>query len=134
MTMKLAHIGVAVRNLETSSKLFASLFATTLTPPEVVGDQRVRISMVNMTGASVELTEPTAPDSPIGKFLAKRGEGIHHLSFEVEDLAAELARLKDLGFELIDESPRRGSGGHLIAFLHPKSTNGILIELTQLLP
>jgi methylmalonyl-CoA/ethylmalonyl-CoA epimerase len=129
--MKLAHIGLAVRNLEASSKLFATLFSAVPGATETVADQKVRVSMFHLEGASVELTEATAPDSPIGKFLEQRGEGIHHLSFEVDDLAGELARLKREGFRLIDESPRRGAGGDWIAFIHPKSTNGVLVELTQ---
>jgi methylmalonyl-CoA/ethylmalonyl-CoA epimerase len=132
--MKLAHIGIAVRNLEESSKLFAALLGKAPTPPETVPEQKVRIAMIPLEGASVELTEATAPDSPISKFLEQRGEGIHPLSFVVEDIIAELAKLKRQGFRLIDETPRRGAGGHWIAFIHPKATNGILIELTQTHP
>ncbi len=78
-----------------------------------------------------KLTESTSPDSPISKFLDRRGEGVHHLSFEVDDIRSELARLKKEGFQLIDEEPRKGAGGYWIAFIHPKSTNGVLVEISQ---
>ena len=128
---KLAHVGVAVKNLEEASNLFSRLLKVKQTQTEVVSDQNVKLAFFQLGGASVELTEATSPDSPIAKFIERRGEGVHHLSFEVDDIRAELARLKADGFQLIDEEPRPGAGGHWIAFLHPKSTNGVLIELTQ---
>ncbi|MBU2636462.1 MAG: methylmalonyl-CoA epimerase, partial [Bacteroidetes bacterium] len=92
---------------------------------------KVNVAMLEVGGAHIELLEGTSADSPISKFIEKKGEGIHHLSFEVEDIERELARLKESGVQLIDEKPRLGAGGHLIAFVHPKSTNGVLIELSQ---
>ncbi len=129
--MKLSHVGVAVKNLDESSKLFSKLFNVNHIPIEEVADQRVRVGFCHVGDASIELTEATAPDSPIAKFIEKRGEGVHHVSFEVDDIIAELKRLKEEGFQLIDEKPRVGAGGCLIAFLHPKSTNGVLVEISQ---
>lgn len=129
--MKLSHVGLAVKNLDEATKLFSKLFNIQHIPTEEVTDQKVRVGLCHLENASVELTEATVPDSPIAKFIEKRGEGVHHLSFEVNDIESELARLKSEGFQLIDEKPRIGAGGYLIAFVHPKSTNGVLIELSQ---
>ncbi|MBI3189793.1 MAG: methylmalonyl-CoA epimerase [Ignavibacteriales bacterium] len=129
--MKLSHVGVAVKNLDDAVKLYSKLFRLNHIPIEEVADQKVRVAFCHVGNASVELTEATAPDSPIAKFIEKRGEGIHHLSFEVDDIESELARLKSEGFQLIDVQPRVGAGGYLIAFIHPKSANGVLIELSQ---
>ena len=91
----------------------------------------MKLAFFQVGGTSVELTAATSDDSPIAKFIEKRGEGVHHLSFEVDDIRAELKRLKGEGFVLLDEEPRRGAGGYWIAFLHPKSTNGVLIEISE---
>jgi methylmalonyl-CoA/ethylmalonyl-CoA epimerase len=131
MIKKLSHVGVAVTNLEQSMKLFSRLFPDVSIEIEEVADQHVKVCLFRLGGASIELTEATTPGSPIAKFIKKRGEGVHHLSFEVDDIRAELDRLKSEGFQLIDEQPRRGAGGYWIAFLHPKSTNGVLIEISQ---
>jgi methylmalonyl-CoA/ethylmalonyl-CoA epimerase len=131
MIKKLIHVGVAVKNLEDSVSLFSKLFRLERIESEAVESQMVRLAFFTVGDSSIELTEATDPRSPIASFIAKRGEGIHHLSFEVEDLEGELARLKKEGFTLIDDKPREGAGGHLIAFIHPKSTNGVLIELSQ---
>jgi methylmalonyl-CoA/ethylmalonyl-CoA epimerase len=131
MIKKLSHVGIAVTNLEQSMKLFSGLFQNASTGTEDVKDQHVKVGFFQLGGTSIELTEATAPESPIAKFIQKRGEGVHHLSFEVDDIHAELTRLKREGFQLIDEQPRRGAGGYWIAFLHPKSTNGVLIEISQ---
>jgi methylmalonyl-CoA/ethylmalonyl-CoA epimerase len=128
---RLSHIGIAVRDLNVSSPVFAALLGTPELNRESVEDQRVRVAFFHVEGASLELTEATTPDSPIAKFIEKRGEGVHHLSFEVDNLRAELARLKAAGVRLVDEEPRRGAGGYWIAFLHPGSTNGVLIELSE---
>jgi methylmalonyl-CoA/ethylmalonyl-CoA epimerase len=133
-SMKISHFGVAVRDLKNAEELFAKLLGDSRIHHEEVADQKVRIASFEIGDARVELTEPTSADSPISKFLEKRGEGIHHVAFEVEDVAQELARLKAQGFQLIDETPRPGSHNTLIAFLHPKSTNGVLVELCQSLP
>lgn len=132
--MKISHLGIAVRDLNNAEQLFAKLLGEHDIYHEEVADQKVRIASFNVGDAMIELTEPTSTDSTIAKFIEKRGEGIHHLALEVEDVAKELARLKGQGFQLIDEKPRPGSHNTLIAFLHPKSTNGVLIELCQSLP
>jgi len=131
MFKKLSHIGIAVRNLEAASDIFSRLFKAAVAGSETVTDQKVRLAFFHAGNTSLELLEATSPDSPIAKFIEKRGEGIHHLSFEVDDIRAELARLKAEGYQLIDEQPRRGADGHWVAFVHPKSTNGVLIELGQ---
>ena len=128
---KLVHVGVAVSDLDASVVTFSRLLGITDVPTETVADQRVRLAFFHTGGASIELTEPTSPESPIAKFIAKRGAGVHHLSFEVPDIRAELARLKAEGFQLIDEEPRKGAGGYWIAFVHPKSANGVLVEISQ---
>jgi methylmalonyl-CoA/ethylmalonyl-CoA epimerase len=132
--MKLSHLGIAVRDLAASEALFQKLLGEEHVHHEEVEDQKIRIASFQLGDAYVELTEPTGPDSPIAKFMEKRGEGIHHVAFEVEDVDKELARLKSEGFQLIDEKSRPGSHGMDIAFLHPKSTNGVLIELCQKSP
>ncbi len=129
--MKLAHIGVAVKDLETSSKLFSRLLGLAREGTEEVADQQVRLAFFHLGDVGIELTEATSPASPIARFIERHGDGVHHVSFEVEDIRRELARLRKQGFQLVDEQPRHGAGGSLIAFLHPRSTNGILIELTQ---
>jgi len=129
--MKISHVGIAVRDLAAAEAIFKKLLEDDRVHHEEVADQKVRIASFELGDSRIELTQPTESDSPISKFLEKRGEGIHHLAFEVEDVAAELARLKAKGFELIDETPRPGSHHTRIAFLHPRSTNGVLIELCQ---
>jgi methylmalonyl-CoA epimerase len=131
MIKKLSHIGIAVKNLQTSSEVFSKLFHVDAAGVETVDEQHVKLAFYHVGGSSIELTEATSPDSPIAKFIEKRGEGVHHLSFEVDDINAELLRLKRDGFTLIDEMPRVGAGGYWIAFIHPKSTNGVLVEISQ---
>ena len=129
--MKISHLGIAVKDLKSAEELFGTLLGERRFHHEEVADQKVRIASFDVGDARIELTEPSAPDSPISKFLDKRGEGIHHMAIEVEDVNNELERLRKLGFELIDQKARPGSHGMLIAFLHPKSTNGVLVELCQ---
>lgn len=131
MFTKLLHIGIAVRNLDDSIKLFCRLLETTVIHREAVAAQKVNVAVLPLGDTRLELTEAAAPDSPIAKFIEKRGEGIHHLSFEVDDIRTELQRLEQAGFWLIDREPRLGADGYLVAFLHPKSTNGVLVELSQ---
>ncbi len=131
MSKRISHIGIAVKSIEESSKIFSALLNAEREGTETVPDQKVRLAIYHVGDASLELTEPTSPDSPIAKFIEKRGEGVHHLSIEVDDIKAELTRLRAAGFQLIDERPRKGAGGTSIAFIHPKSTNGILVELCQ---
>ena len=134
MYKRLTHIGIAVRNIKDSSSRFAKLFGMQEGHSEEVADQKVKATFFRIGEGGIELLEPTGPDSTIAKFIEKRGEGIHHLSFEVDDIEKEIARLKGEGFQMIDEKPRDGADGYRIAFLHPKSTNGILIEISQKQP
>lgn len=134
MTTRLDHVGVAVRALAEALPAFEAALGVTATPPEIVPDQKVRVVFLETGQAGVELLEPTSPDGPIGRFVEKRGEGIHHLSFLVNDLEAALARCRAAGLQLIDETPRAGAAGRRIAFLHPKSTSGVLIELAEEIP
>lgn len=131
MEPKLNHVGIAVRSIDASVPVFSTLFPQDHVEVEDVADQGVRVAFLRTGPCTLELTEATSPDSPVAKFIEKRGEGVHHLSFEVEDVQVELDRLKAAGVRLVDEHPRRGAGGYLIAFVHPSSTNGVLIELSQ---
>jgi methylmalonyl-CoA/ethylmalonyl-CoA epimerase len=121
------HVGVAVASLEEASTLFQLVSKDSCSPVEELPDQGVRVLFVG----SIELIEPLAPDTPVGRFLQKRGQGLHHIAYRVPDLPAALSTMRDEGFELIDEEPRPGSRGHQVAFLHPRSTGGILVELVQ---
>ena len=129
--LKLEHIGIAVKDLEKSNKLFATLFNRPHYKIEAVESEGVRTSFFQTGESKIELLEATSPDSAIAKFIEKKGEGIHHLAFEVADIEAEIARLKAEGFELIHHTPKDGADNKRIAFLHPKSTNGVLVELCQ---
>ncbi len=131
MYKRLAHIGIAVRSLENSSSLFARLLGVKEGHTEEVADQKVKAAFFKIGEGGIELLEPTSPESIIAKFIEKRGEGVHHLSFEVDDIETEISRLKQEGFQMIDERPRVGADGYTIAFVHPKSTNGVLIEISQ---
>ena len=130
MIRRLAHVGIATRSLESLSRLYQDLGLEVETT-ENVPEQKVRAAILPVGDTAVELLEGTEPDSVIARFVEKRGEGIHHLAFEVDDLQADLKRLKERNVDLIDEVPRVGAGGHLIAFIHPRSTGGVLVELTQ---
>lgn len=129
--MKIAHIGIAVKSLEESVKNFEKIFGVKAEPLEHVAEQKVNVRKLHLDNMDVELLEGTAPDSPISKFIEKKGEGIHHCSFEVNDIEGALANAKENGVQLINETPRTGADDMLIAFLHPKSTGGVLIEYTQ---
>ncbi len=129
--MKLEHLGIAVKSLETSVPLFEKIFGVKAGEMEYVAEQKVNVRKIKLENFDIELLEATSEDSPIGKFVEKRGEGIHHCSFNVPDVAGKLEELKQNGIQLIDQQPRIGAEGMLIAFLHPKSTNGILMELAQ---
>ena len=131
MLRTVAHIGIAVRSLKESKRLFEQIFGVGPEHEELVADQGVNTAMFKMGESGIELLEGTTPESAISKFIQKRGEGIHHISFAVDDIGLELRRLKKAGFQLIDEHPRPGADNCLVAFLHPKSTNGVLIELSQ---
>lgn len=129
--MKLEHIGIAVKNLKDSDQLFARLLGNTPYKMEEVESEGVKTSFFQTGESKIELLEPTRDDSPIAKFIAKRGEGIHHLAFEVEDIASEMKRLKEEGIRLLNEVPKPGADNKLVCFLHPKDCNGVLIELCQ---
>ena len=123
----LHHVAVAVASLEEASSLFSLLLGAAPTPVETLPEQGVRLCFVG----SLELLEPLGPDTPVGRFLTRRGQALHHIAYVTEDIVAELARLESEGLELIDRVPRRGAGGHLVAFVHPTSTSGVLVELVQ---
>lgn len=129
--LKIEHIGIAVKNIEESNNLFAKLFARQPYKMEAVESEGVSTSFFQMGDSKIELLEATNPDSAIAKFIEKRGEGIHHIAFEVEDIYAEMKRLESEGFQLINKEPKRGADNKLVCFLHPKGTNGVLVELCQ---
>ena len=129
--LKIEHLGIAVKNLEQSNELFSKLFGKTPYKLEKVESEAVSTSFFMLGDNKVELLEATNPDSPIAKFIDKKGEGIHHIAFEVEDIYAEMKRLQNEGFTLLSEEPKKGADNKLICFLHPKGTNGVLIELCQ---
>lgn len=124
------HIGIAVADLEKAIAFYTALGLPTPVV-ERVEDQKVDTAIFGHANGRVELLASTDPEGPVAKFLAKRGEGIHHVALRVDDLAAKLAELEAAGVQLIDKAPRRGAGGHMIAFVHPKATGGVLLELTQ---
>jgi methylmalonyl-CoA epimerase len=128
------HLGIAVADLAAARDVFTRLLGFRVTDEEEVVDQRVRVVKLDAGGSELELLESTDPEGPIGKFVAKRGPGIHHVTVRVDDLRATLAALEAKGVVLIDREPREGAGGKRIAFLHPKSTAGILIELCEVRP
>ncbi|TDY13527.1 methylmalonyl-CoA epimerase [Meridianimaribacter flavus] len=128
---KIEHIGIAVKNLEESNKLFSSLFGEAHYKIEDVLSEGVRTSFFKSGPNKIELLEATNSDSPIAKFIEKKGEGIHHIAFAVDDIKSEIERLKTEGFIVLNEEPKRGADNKWVAFLHPKSTNGVLIELCQ---
>lgn len=128
---KIEHIGIAVKDLEKSNLLFASLFGEKHYKIEEVLSEGVKTSFFKSGPNKIELLEATNPESPIAKFIDKKGEGIHHIAFAVDDIKSEIERLKSEGFTVLNEKPKRGADNKLVAFLHPKSTNGVLIELCQ---
>ena len=132
--MKLEHIGIAVKNLEESNRLFGVLLGKPHYKIEEVVSEQVKTSFFKTGKPKIELLEAGSPDSAIAKFIEKRGEGIHHLAFEVKDIRAEMQRLEKEGFRILNTEPKEGADNKLICFLHPKSTNGVLIELCQTIP
>jgi methylmalonyl-CoA/ethylmalonyl-CoA epimerase len=129
--LKIDHLGIAVNSIEEAKKLFHNILGLKFEGTETVQEQKVTTAFFPVGDSEVELLESTAPDGPIAKYLEKRGEGIQHIAFRVENLEEALAELKGKGIRLIDEKPRKGAGGAKIAFLHPKSTHGVLIELSE---
>jgi methylmalonyl-CoA/ethylmalonyl-CoA epimerase len=128
---KIEHIGIAVKSIADSNRLFTKLFGVVPYKEERVESEGVTTSFFLSGPNKIELLEATNPDSPIAKFIEKKGEGIHHIAFDVEDIVAEMARLKAEGFQLLSDVPKKGADNKLICFLHPKGTNGVLIELCQ---
>ena len=128
---KIEHIGIAVKDLEASNLLFERLFGQPPYKEETVATEGVKTSFFRNGPNKIELLEATNADSPIAKFIEKKGEGIHHIAFDVEDIISEIARLKKEGFTVLNEIPKKGADNKLVAFLHPKGTNGVLIELCQ---
>jgi len=129
--MKIHHIGIAVDSLSASIAVFEKLLGRAPDSEETVADQMVRVAVFQLENSRIELLEPTSPESPIAKFLSKRGQGIHHLMLALPDLPGRLAELEKSGVRLIDRELRRGAGDEQIAFLHPSSTSGVLIELVE---
>jgi len=131
MFKKVEHIGIAVKDLTKSNELFSKLFGKDHYKIEKVESEKVSTSFFMLGETKIELVESTSPDSAIAKFIDKKGEGIHHIAYEVSDIVKEMNRLKQEGFELLNNEPKKGADNKLICFLHPKSTNGVLVELCQ---
>ena len=129
--MKIEHIGIATRTLDEALSFWRDALGLQVVHTEVVEEQNVRVAMLPVGEPRIELLEPTSEDSPVAKFLEKRGAGIHHIAVRVDDIRATLERLKDSGARLIDETPRVGADGCLVAFVHPSSANGVLLELVE---
>jgi len=129
--MKVDHIGIATRQIDEALGLWRDALGLQVDSTEEVTEQGVRVAMLSIGESHIELLEPLSQDSPVGKFLEKRGPGLHHLAVKVKDIRASLAQLKEKGTRLIDESPRTGAGGCLVAFVHPSAANGVLLELVQ---
>ena len=129
--LKIEHLGIAVKSIETSNVLFEKLLGTPQYKTEEVASEGVLTSFFKVGDSKIELLEATREDSPIAKFIEKKGEGIHHIAFEVADIHAEMKRMQAEGFTLLNAEPKRGADNKLVCFLHPKNTNGVLIELCQ---
>ena len=130
MYRKIDHVGIAVRSIEEALRVYGSL-GFQVDHIEEVGEQKTRVAMLPIGESRLELLESTEPDSPIARFISKRGEGLHHITFQVDDISEELIRLRAAGIRLIDEIPRTGADQCLVAFIHPSSTGGVLVELSQ---
>jgi methylmalonyl-CoA/ethylmalonyl-CoA epimerase len=130
MIKRIAHISIATESLGITSEFYKSL-GLELDKTEILSSQKVKVASMRIGGSAIEFIEPTESDSPISNFLARRGHGLHHISFEVDDLEAHLMDLQARGVRLIDQKPRIGAGGYQIAFVHPHSTGGVLVELSQ---
>ena len=131
MFTKIEHIGIAVKDLQKSNELFSKLFGKDHYKIEKVESEHVSTSFFMLGDTKIELLEASSPDSAIAKFIEKKGEGIHHIAYAVDDVVEEMQRLENEGFELLNKEPKKGADNKLICFLHPKSTNGILVELCQ---
>jgi methylmalonyl-CoA/ethylmalonyl-CoA epimerase len=128
---KVDHIGIAVKNLEEAVTFYTEILGLKMEQIEVVEDQKVKVAFIPIGDSEIELLESTDPEGPIAKYIEKKGEGIQHIAFRVDDIDKALEDMRQKGIRLIDQQPRYGAGGARIAFLHPKSTNGVLVELSQ---
>ena len=128
---KIEHIGIAVKDLEVSNEVYTKLFGEAPYKTETVESEGVSTSFFKVGESKIELLEATKEDSAIAKFIKRKGEGIHHIAYAVKDIKAEMKRMKDEGFIVLDDEPKKGADNKLVCFLHPKSTNGVLIELCQ---
>jgi methylmalonyl-CoA/ethylmalonyl-CoA epimerase len=131
MLQKIDHVAIAVRSMAEALRVYAGLLGLTVGGVEEIPEQKTRIAMFSLGESRIELLEATSEDSPVAGFIAKRGEGMHHICFQVDDLEGELQKLTEAGLRLIDETPKIGAGGCRIAFLHPSSASGVLIELSE---
>ena len=131
MLGKIEHVALAVADLDAAVEHYENVWGLTVSHRERVEDQGVEEAMLPLGESFLQLLGPTSPDTTVGKFVARRGEGLHHIAYEVDDLEAALAELKSKGVPLIDEAPRRGGRGHMVAFVHPKGNHGLLVELIQ---
>lgn len=129
--MKIDHLGIAVKSLDDSLPFYRDILGLELACTEAVADQGVTVAMLPVGNSRIELLEPVSGDSPVGRFIGKRGEGLHHICYEVEDLTATLAGITKAGARVLDGYPRPGAEGRLVAFLHPTSANGVLVELVE---
>ncbi len=130
-TMKLDHIGIAVKNIDEVANFYQNVLGISLEKTEVVEDQKVKVAFLPIGDTELELLESTHDDGPISRYIDKKGEGVQHLAFKVENIDDSINFMMDKGYRMIDESPRYGAGGAKIAFMHPKETNGVLIELCE---
>lgn len=131
MLKRIEHVAIAVADLDAAIEHYSKVWGLEVSHREKVEDQGVEEAMLPLGDSHLQLLAPTGPETTVGRFIERRGEGLHHLAFEVDDLAATLADLKSKGVELIDEAPRRGGRGHMVAFVHPRANRGLLIELIQ---
>ena len=131
MIEKIDHIGIAVKSVKETTKLLSNILGLKVAGEEIVEEQKVKVAFLPLGDSELELLEPTSPKGPIARFIEKKGEGIQHIAFRVNNIEEVLEKLKKEGVRLIDEKPRYGAGGAKIAFIHPKSTNGILVELCE---
>ncbi len=131
MPRKINHIGIAVRDIDEAARFYTEALGLQLGGIEEVPDQKVRVAFLPIGEVRIELVQPTSPESPVAKFIEKNGPGFHHIAYEVDDVAAEVERLKARGVRMVDQEPRRGAHNTLIAFVHPKASGGVLTELVQ---
>jgi methylmalonyl-CoA/ethylmalonyl-CoA epimerase len=132
--IRLEHIGIAVQDLSKSNELFEALLGVAPYKEEAVESEHVKTSFFQTGQSKIELLEATAPESAIARFVERKGEGLHHIAFEVENIEAEMARLRKEGYRLLNETPKRGADNKLVCFVHPKDANGVLVELCQSIP